>query len=254
MEPLSIISTIRCKYLTSWINSLLIIKRLSDVNNNLLPIELIFSIMSMIWELIKEPKLDRYYCNKSQGWSSTNSNLTLGDIIDAISELGKVKILNYTSCDYKLYITFHKSIRCDSPSGMSLLKSELYQCPFTVDKSNQRYTLGSKSMYVNLHTNLGNIDNHLYDLLNKENPKLTKYFIKNNGSLNTWHRFNDAAHHPDSDIAKEVKRQIMILWLRDASHQILTRGLSLGKDYETKYQSRTIDEIRLHFGPCSIIY
>lgn len=211
-----IISTFRQKYVDTCINNIILVKHIVSQLYEVFPSEVIFFIISMIWKMQSQLHLNRY---DSLNNDLSRNILTLGDIIDAMSDLGKVQILDY-SREYKLFIEFHNPIKYNNPSGIPVNTNsgETHGFPFSINNINGARSIGPHCMYIYLQLSyLEHITDNLYILLNKEYPELSKCYLK---SIATWNKFQYRTK-------KETERQIMIVLIRHFTSQAKKKGFYL---------------------------
>lgn len=214
------ISTLRQKHIDICITNIILLKDITKMTNELFPTELILFIIGIVWKLISNPELETFY-------GQCGSKLMLGDIIDSLSELGKITILKSdVTHSIHFFIEFYETINwnrngivIDTHAGLIL------DTPLLAININNLFRLGSSSMLVYIFPNqMTNITNNVHDSLIKERSEFSNCYVK---YLDSEYRFNDSYYNNQLENIEECKRQIMIVWLRIICKEIRNRGFCL---------------------------
>lgn len=244
------------------ISNISFLKYITDYHNQSYPLELIIDIVKLIWVTTFDPILNEYFCNFKYD-KSFYTTLTLGDILNVLSEYGNVRILSGYGW-YTFYIDFHKSIRCSNSNvfgvnvNVESVTDSTYSGPLSFEKVNGVYPITSNSIYVSIKLDhLDIIDNHLYTLIAKENVDLLKHYELNGHLLTQYKEFNQNmytnkfAYICESENIKDVKKQVLLIWLSNLMERIQLWGLHPG--YRIICKSMTLDDIMVNHG-CSLVY
>lgn len=256
-----IVSRLRTKHVNICIINTMLLKHVVSSCNELFPSELIFLIIDIMWCIMYDRVLDVYLYhnrfNKSQNdpWVS---NLKLYDIVDSISNCGKVSIFKTQFDSYIFYIKFTNPINCDrdKQSAFRIRKDlgKIIDSPFIINYVGRKFSIDSQYMcgYISKSV-LMHIDNYLYTLINREQPQLSKYYYVDVGSCQMY-RFDDVIYKNEHESTKEAKRQIMILWLKDFSKRLRESGIYLDNGHHEVCESATIDKILAVSEDYQVIY
>lgn len=216
------------------------------------PKDIILFLLEMMWRARHYDILSEYLCYEKPNRSDADfytSSLTLADIVNSISEYGKVSIFA-TNDRYRFYIQFNNCIKCESESGIRVNSRGIDASPFDFPIINKHGRISSDSMYVYLDMNkIRYINDNLYTMIDKTRSDLSKCYVNQRGS----HKFDNDNYKYDCHQTKEIKREIMMLWISDFGRHILESGFHFNK-FDNLFKPITINEILSTDKDWRIIY
>lgn len=231
---------------------ILMLKAMVSSLDEQLPSELVYHIIRMIWQL-NNLTLDKYFEYETN--RNHASTLTLRDIVEVISDWGTVKIIQNKHC-YSFHIKFHNDINFQThPTriDINLNTGTIFETPFQLISINECWQLSQYSIYVVLDLyGIQIMSDNLYDQIEKDLHKLSKYYIKFGGCYEIWYEFNRYVYPPDHHKTKEIKRKIIITWLSHSIKQIINHGLYI--DNSEVCKCPTVQEIIATNPESKVIY
>lgn len=247
----------------SCVNYIIMLKFIVLLYGEVFPFELIFKIVSIIWHIKSDPRLNICLCDHNPSTNLWCSTLILGDVIDIISywtqrkTYTKVHVLRSGAAIYHFYIDFGKQITLDNKlSGIiiDVNTGRIRDSLFSVNIVNKNHLINSNSMFVSLDVHwILNINTDIYRMINKLQRELCKYYLKFERNSIKWYRFDSSIHKHSLPSTKEAKSQIVILLLKYFWKQLMKRGFYIENHDQRVYQPLTIDKI-LSYGMYELIY
>lgn len=253
------ISTLRQKHIDTSISNIMMLKVMISTDGEILPEELISYIMGIIWNIRSQPYLETFLNYNIPSPRQSPSTLLLGDIIDSLSDLGKVNLLLSNHNEYYFFLKFQNPITFSQHSKGVLVSTRvnlgiISEYPFSIKFVNRKCAIGSHSMYFYLCTDMVmDINKDLYTSIVESRPELAKYYVKR-GKNYIWYDFDTETYKEEYEITKDAKRQIMIIWLRKFSKQVIENGFCLTKEHQKMSKSITIDDILSDCDTLRVIY
>lgn len=255
-----LILTLSRKHVDHCIDNIILLKQI--INDSSFPLELILYITSIIWKFIfvTDPVLDHYLYyddNKYREDMAAMSTLKLHDIVDAVSRWCKIKIIK-SGPQYTFYIRFNNDIKWHvTPSdAIYITKSGVIEhTPFKVLFLKGDRALSPNRMYVMINTAaIDVIYPDLYTMITKEQPYLSKYYVKDEAMGIICYQFDKYNYKDYCDHTREVKRQIVILWLQYFGKQLSERGFYIEKSEALPPKPITLNDIISEDKSRNIVY
>lgn len=199
--------------------------------------------------------IDSKFCSPEDDKNtiSMSSSLTLKDIIDAVSSWGKIRLIqrdNKHSWHHRIYIEFRDMINCNAIQNEGLTANSIIfggidNTPFAVSCIDGQCCMGSKMMCVSLlYGATLDLRPKVYRaLVRYYNPSIEKYYdlvVCMHGD--SFYRLIEDCESSGFDRA-QVRREVLIAWLRYSGDAIKRRGIHLDDRYAKPFIEPTKDEV-----------
>ncbi len=191
-----------------------------------------------------------------KGVEHMRSSLTIGDVVDAVSSWGKIRLIQKRSeCSWihRIYIEFHKKIDygIDNQVGLRVSPLEpgkIHNTPFYVYSIDDKKCMGRNSMCIFLFCgDAFNISPAIYHRFIEYNPELGSYYYQTDPNDEySYYKLIDSKIPSEVNI-NDVRRLILIAWIKYSGDEILKNGLYFDMCYTQRDFEYTKESLKQHY-------